>query len=69
MKLSYIPYGISTLVALVASEILQNGQPRITDYPDTVIDASSYEWNTYSPSADEISYKGRWDSKFISWWS
>lgn len=49
--------------------ILQNGQVRITDYPDTMIDKAGYEFKTYDPSANELSYKGRWDSKYISWWS
>lgn len=31
--------------------------------------ASDRSWRTYGPSASEISYKGRWDSKHISWWS
>jgi len=26
-------------------------------------------WKTYKPSAKELSYLGRWDKKYISWWS
>lgn len=48
--------------------ILQNGQVRDTDYPDTRIDPEDYSFNTYLPNATEISYKGRWDSKYVSWW-
>lgn len=48
--------------------ILQNGQVRITDYPDTKIDPSAYSFTTYQPNASEISYKGRWDANFVSWW-
>lgn len=48
--------------------ILQNGQVRPTDYPDTRIDLAGYDFNTYLPDAAEISYKGRWDSKYVSWW-
>ncbi|KAK7702261.1 hypothetical protein SLS64_009839 [Diaporthe eres] len=49
--------------------ILQNGQVRPTDYADTRIDPAEYTFNTYLPDAAEISYKGRWDSKYVSWWS
>lgn len=48
--------------------ILQNGQVRPTDYADTRIDLAEYSFNTYLPDAAEISYKGRWDSKYVSWW-
>lgn len=48
--------------------ILQNGQVRDTQYPDTKIDISAYNFATYAPNASEISYKGRWDSQYISWW-
>lgn len=49
--------------------ILQNGQVRITDYADTRVDPAEYDFKTYLPNATEISYKGRWDSKYVSWWS
>ncbi|POS72715.1 acetylxylan esterase [Diaporthe helianthi] len=49
--------------------ILQNGQIRLTDYADTRINPAGYNFNTYLPNATEISYKGRWDSKYVSWWS
>jgi len=26
-------------------------------------------WKTYRPSAKELLYLGRWDKKYISWWS
>lgn len=48
--------------------ILQNGQVRTIDYPDTEIDPASYNFTTYPPNATEISYKGRWDSQYVSWW-
>lgn len=48
--------------------ILQNGQVRDTDYPDTRIDLEDFSFNTYLANATEISYKGRWDSKYVSWW-
>lgn len=57
---------------LTSATVLQNGQVRPTDYPNTAITAmSAYNssWNTYPPSAPELSYKGRWDDKHVSWWS
>ncbi|KAJ4408254.1 hypothetical protein N0V85_004250 [Neurospora sp. IMI 360204] len=60
-------FGLSILS--VSATILQNGQPRITNFPNTRIDPSSYSFNTYPRNASEISYKGRWDSKYVSWWS
>ncbi|KAI9696144.1 MAG: Histidine biosynthesis bifunctional protein hisB [Bogoriella megaspora] len=48
--------------------ILQNGQVRPTDYPNTTVPIDE-SWTTYSPNATEISYKGRWDDQYISWWS
>lgn len=51
----------------VSATILQNGQVREDPYPgqaaNITLDAS---WRTYDASADEIAYKGRWDSKHIS---
>ena len=57
-----------TFVSLVSSTILQNGQVRIIDYPDTTITsvAGNKDWKTYAPNSHEISYKGRWDSQYIS---
>ncbi|KAL3454231.1 SGNH hydrolase-type esterase domain-containing protein [Aspergillus insuetus] len=54
----------------VSATILQNGQPRDDPYPGQVstIDLDS-SWRNYDADAPEISYKGRWDSKHISWWS
>jgi hypothetical protein len=54
---------------LASATILMNGQAKITNYPNTVIDASAHQFRTYKPDAKELSYKGRWDSKYISWWS
>lgn len=49
--------------------ILQNGQIRDVYFPITVSTVNLSNWKTYSPSSKELSYKGRWDSKYISWWS
>ncbi|KAI5860702.1 SGNH hydrolase-type esterase domain-containing protein [Durotheca rogersii] len=57
------------LCCLAAGTILQNGQVRTTNYPDIKIDVASYRFRTYDANATEISYKGRWDSKKVSWWS
>lgn len=58
-----------TLFSQASATILQNGQARTTQYPDTRIDPSAYSFETYRADASEISYKGRWDSKHVSWWS
>jgi len=60
------------VLSCASALILQNGQPRDNPYPGQatlLTTASSKAWKSYSPSASEISYKGRWDSKHISWWS
>lgn len=63
----------TAFAALTSATILQNGQVRPTDYPNTSIasiaNTTSSTWTTYPPSASELSYKGRWDDKYISWWS
>jgi hypothetical protein len=69
MKLSPVFIVVGALIGLNSATILQNGQVRITDYPNTVIDASAYKFKSYPPDAYELSYKGRWDSKYLSWWS
>jgi hypothetical protein len=69
MLFSKVIGAIAAIAHFASAEILQNGQLRITDYPNTVIDPSTYNFNTYPPDASELSYKGRWDSKHISWWS
>lgn len=69
MKLSN--FAFAALVCLAAATIYQNQQVRITDYPNTAINSvtSNSSWTTYAPNAPELSYKGRWDAKHISWWS
>ncbi|KAL0260517.1 hypothetical protein SLS55_004206 [Diplodia seriata] len=61
-----------SLACVACATILQNGQVRDVHFPDTAIaldDSSNSTWRTYPPNATEIGYKGRWDSKHISWWS
>ncbi|KAI9044492.1 SGNH/GDSL hydrolase family protein [Aspergillus affinis] len=54
----------------VSSIILENGQPRLDPYPGQALNISLDEsWKSYGPEASEIAYKGRWDSKYVSWWS
>jgi hypothetical protein len=57
------------LVAPVAATILQNGQVRITDYPNSQVELDTASYTSYPANATEISYKGRWDSKKVSWWA
>ncbi|PNS20172.1 hypothetical protein CAC42_5622 [Sphaceloma murrayae] len=64
---------LSSLLVVASAAILQNGQLRENPYPGqatfvtTALDSTT--WKTYQPNATEISYKGRWDSKHVSWWS
>lgn len=63
---------ITSLLSTTTATILQNGQVRPNNYTSTAIPAitaSDSDWRTYPPSAPEISYKGRWDDQYISWWS
>lgn len=53
----------------VEGTILQNGQVRETHFPDTKVDLTAYDFRTYDANAAELSYKGRWDSKKVSYWS
>lgn len=69
MRITAIISVVCSAVGLCTATILQNGQVRITDYPDTQIEPTAQSWRSYPPDATELSYKGRWDSKYISWWS
>jgi hypothetical protein len=62
---------VSFLASLVSATVYQNTQVRTDPYPGqaTLFTPSASQWHTYAPGAAEISYKGRWDSKYISWWS
>ncbi|RYP02888.1 hypothetical protein DL764_005544 [Monosporascus ibericus] len=57
------------LHALVEGTILQNGQVRDTNFPNTKVDITDYDFETYPADAPELSYKGRWDSMKVSWWA
>jgi hypothetical protein len=60
---------ISYFCSFANGTILQNGHVRQTNFPDTVVTARDFSWKTYPANATQLSYKGRWDSKYISWWS
>lgn len=63
---------ILSLVSFTSGTILQNGQVRQTNYPNTTIasiSSTNASWTAYPPNAPELSYKGRWDNQYISWWS
>jgi hypothetical protein len=60
--------GSTLLLSLhAAATILQNGQVRDDPYPGQAprieLDDS---WRSYDADVEEISYKGRWDSKHVS---
>ncbi|TVY84603.1 hypothetical protein LSUE1_G002205 [Lachnellula suecica] len=69
MYLPKFSVAIAAFAGLATATILQNGQERITNYPNTLISASNYSFSTYPANAPELSYKGRWDSQHVSWWS
>lgn len=69
IRLPLISYLSLGLVSFVSSTILDNGHPRETNFLNTLIDPSEYSFTTYAADAPELSYKGRWDSKHISWWT
>jgi hypothetical protein len=58
------------LSTFAAATILENGQVRLNLYPGQAPTVELDDtWRVYDPGAKEISYKGRWDSQHISWWS
>ncbi|KAK1758626.1 SGNH hydrolase-type esterase domain-containing protein [Echria macrotheca] len=69
LSFSYLAVAGLALLCHVSATILQNGQVRITDFKNTKIDRSAYSFTTYPRNATEISYQGRWDSQYGSWWS
>ena len=70
-KMRLLSLAVAALTTLTSATILQNGQIRPNDYPNTAIAsiAANSSWHTYPPNASELSYKGRWDHQYISWWS
>ncbi|KAH8799973.1 GDSL-like Lipase/Acylhydrolase-like protein [Hyaloscypha sp. PMI_1271] len=69
MKLSSVCGTVAAAASLASATIWQNDQVRITHFPNTTIDPSGYKFKNYSPNSTELSYKGRWDSHFTSWYS
>ncbi|KAF3285584.1 hypothetical protein TWF970_010626 [Orbilia oligospora] len=69
----FIPAFLACL-SLATATILENGQARLNPYPGQAVKIPNIAdndptWKTYPPDAHQISYKGRWCSKYISWWS
>ncbi|CAI6253216.1 unnamed protein product [Periconia digitata] len=61
-----------SLVSRCTATIYENGHERETHFVNTRIPSlgtNDTEWTTYGPNATELSYKGRWDDKHISWWA
>ncbi|KAI5921160.1 Lipase, GDSL-like protein [Camillea tinctor] len=69
MYISSLTLVLSMCSNLVKGSIYQNGQLRITNYPNTKVNRSTYDFQTYDADAAELSYKGRWDSNKVSFWS
>lgn len=68
MKLPILVVLLASILPFTACTIYQNDQVRTVNYPDTTIASTSSDadWRSYPPNATEISYKGRWDAKYIS---
>lgn len=64
-----VAVSVGWLLSVVTGTILENGRERPTNYPNTTISLSAYNFTTYPANATELSYKGRWDSKKVSWWA
>ncbi|KAA8644409.1 hypothetical protein EYZ11_002789 [Aspergillus tanneri] len=61
---------LSASASLISATILENGQERLNPWPGQASNISLDDsWRNYDADASEISYKGRWDSKKIGWWS
>jgi len=61
-----------TTASYALARIQENGQWRKDPYPGQALaiqTSDSTQWKSYPPNATELSYKGRWDSKYISWWT
>ncbi|XRM45749.1 hypothetical protein ABZX51_008823 [Aspergillus tubingensis] len=67
----FSPIYVLSWALQASATILQNGQVREDPYPGQAkaISLDNGSWRTYQPDASEIAYKGRWDSKYVSWWS
>ncbi|KAF1962933.1 acetylxylan esterase [Byssothecium circinans] len=68
--------GLAFLAAFATATIYENGHERETHFVETKIASIgsnntqySTQWTTYGPNATELSYKGRWDSRHVSWWA
>jgi hypothetical protein len=70
MRFSFLALAIAALPGTFA-RIWDNNQLRPPVEVDTKFSSplDAKEWRTYKPDAREISYKGRWDKRHISWWS
>ena len=65
--------GLCALASLTTATIFQNDQIRDNPYPGqaTLVTnaADATAWKIFPANTTEISYKGRWDANYISWWS
>ncbi|KAJ5620036.1 acetylxylan esterase [Penicillium lagena] len=67
MQIAYRSLSLLLWLWCVSATILQNGQIREDAYPGQAdrIDLDD-SWRSYGPNSSEISWKGRWDSRYIS---
>ncbi|KAL4888512.1 SGNH hydrolase-type esterase domain-containing protein [Aspergillus ambiguus] len=70
MRISFLASIALSCALPIWATILQNGQIREDPYPGQAANITlDNSWRTYDANAEEIAYKGRWDSRHISWWS
>ncbi|KAJ9289391.1 CAZyme family CE2 [Paecilomyces variotii] len=70
MKLLQLGASLLSWSLCATATILENGHERLNPWPgQTQSIALDESWKSYGPDVPQISYKGRWDSQHISWWS
>ncbi|KAJ5143222.1 CAZyme family CE2 [Penicillium bovifimosum] len=70
MRVGFRLTALLSWAVAASATILENGQVRENAYPGQVQTVTLDDsWRSYPADAPEISYKGRWDSQHISWWS
>ncbi|KAL1846696.1 hypothetical protein Plec18170_008986 [Paecilomyces lecythidis] len=70
MKLLQLGASLLSWSLCATATILENGHERLDPWPGQAQKIELNEtWTSYGPDVPQISYKGRWDSQHISWWS
>ncbi|KAF9895279.1 hypothetical protein FE257_000182 [Aspergillus nanangensis] len=70
MRIGSLAVTVLSWALSASATVLLNEQVVDNPYPGQAANISLDDsWRTYDAGADEIAYKGRWDSKHISWWT